>query len=661
MKQLLHTLALLLLAHTATAQYGADTFAVKINAYKTQAGDVGIYWKKIPSATSYTVHRKTKTATSWGTALATVPAADSFYVDATLTAGKDYEYSVTKNGGTVSATGYIHVGNEAAPIHNRGTLQLLVDNTFATPCSTAIYQLMKDLAGDGWEVVRNDFDRTATDVTIRNQIIATKAAHSDLNAVLIVGRIAVPYSGNIAPDGHTPDHQGAWPADCYYADVNDTWTDANVNTTGATGTRNDNTPGDGKWDQNTIAGDLELQVGRIDFANMPMFAATTTDEASLLNTYLARLHDYKMTTLAMNKRALIDDNFGAFNGEAFAQNGWRNFSPLVGLNAVFALDYSSTLNTDTYQWAYGCGAGSYTSCNGVATSTDFTTKQANAIFSMMFGSYFGDWGADNSLLRAPMCSSVPVLASVWAGRPNVFLHHMALGENIGYSMRLSQNNNSLYAPTNYGARFVHPALMGDVSLRTEYVAPPTNVVVVQATNGADISWTASADPDVTTYALYRSNNEFGPYTHVASVTGTTANDIGVGLPDGNTFYMVRAGKLQQTPSGSYVNLGIGVVDSEYIDYPVSVKDVANNYSLKLYPNPVAEQLNVSISIQKYATAELAITDIYGRTIWQQSSRVGGNNNVITIDVAHLPAGIYMLQTNIGGQALTEKWIKLPQH
>lgn len=659
-------LALLLMAQTAVAQYGADTFAVKINAYKNLNGDVGIHWRKIPGATSYTVYRKAKTATSWGTALATVPAADSFYVDATLTTGKDYEYRVTEAGGTVNATGYIHVGNEMPAMHSRGTLQLLVDNTLATPCSTAIHQLMLDLAGDGWEVVRNDFARSATDVTIRNQIIATKATHSNLSAVLILGRIAVPYSGNIAPDGHTPDHQGAWPADCYYGDVDGTWTDASVNTTTATGTRNDNTPGDGKWDASALPSDLELQVGRIDFANMPMFATTTTDEANLMNNYLARLHSYKMATLTMNKRALIDDNFGAFSGEAFAQNGWRNFAPLVGFDELYALDYATTLNTDAYQWAYGCGAGSYTSCNGVATSAGFTTNQANTIFSMMFGSYFGDWDGNNSLLRAPMCSSVPALASIWAGRPNAFLHHMALGENIGYSMRLSQNNNALYMPTNFGARYVHAALMGDVSLRNDYMATAGAVTAAALgpDQGASIAFVGSTDPDVSAYHVYRSEHEFGPYKLIGngSMSGVYT-DVEPGVADGVKYYMVRSSKLQSTPSGSYYNLGIGeIAMPAFVDFPpVGVKHIAEATTLNIYPNPTTNKLNISVGIKKAATASLSITDVYGRVLWRKTNEIRPDNNTITIDITHLPSGTYMLQTNIEGERLTEKWIKLPQH
>ena len=43
------------------------------------------------------------------------------------------------------------------------------------------------------------------------------------------GHVPVPYSGDIVPDGHMPDHVGAWPCDGFYGDMDGTWTDNAVN------------------------------------------------------------------------------------------------------------------------------------------------------------------------------------------------------------------------------------------------------------------------------------------------------------------------------------------------------------------------------------------------------------------------------------------------
>ena len=40
---------------------------------------------------------------------------------------------------------------------------------------------------------------------------------ANTKAVFLFGHVPVPYSGDIVPDGHYADHQGAWPCDGYYA------------------------------------------------------------------------------------------------------------------------------------------------------------------------------------------------------------------------------------------------------------------------------------------------------------------------------------------------------------------------------------------------------------------------------------------------------------
>ena len=47
--------------------------------------------------------------------------------------------------------------------------------------------------------------------------------------MFLFGHVPVPYSGDIVPDGHAPDHQGAWPCDGFYGDMDGLWTDCSVN------------------------------------------------------------------------------------------------------------------------------------------------------------------------------------------------------------------------------------------------------------------------------------------------------------------------------------------------------------------------------------------------------------------------------------------------
>lgn len=654
MKQFYATvLCLSLYAGTSTGQAASD-YAVQLRAdIQVAPPRVTLSWKPLSGVTGYSVFRKVSKSAPW-VYLASPAATDTSYVDATVSVDTAYEYKVAKSG-SVSAFGYLYAGINAQPVHQRGSIVLLVDTLFRDSCAAGITRLMDDLSGDGWRIVRHDISRTVKDTAIKNIIKTDYSKLTDLTAVLIVGHVAVPYSGLINPDAH-PDHLGAWPADVYYGDMDGAWTDATVNATAASRTANQNVPGDGKWDQSELPSNLELQVSRIDVANMPLFGKS---EVEMMQTYLDKAHLYKMDSLAIVKRALIDDNFGAFSGEAFAANGWRNFAPVVGRGNIQSADYITALNDSSYQWAFGCGGGSYTSASGIGNTIDFKGKNVKNIFTVMFGSYFGDWDAANNFLRAPLCADEPALTSCWAGRPNWFFHHMALGEHIGYSTFISQNNSgTAYAPSNFYPRYVHMALLGDLSLRTDYIQPASRPVIsAVGTGGVKVDWAASPDPDVAGYYVYRSDSLYGSYKRISSMLTTlTFNDVSGS--SGLKYYMVRPVKLEQTPSGTYYNLGLGLSDSATVSYPVSVENVSMwRAGVVAYPNPADALLNVYFEAARVADIALVIVDFQGREVSRSDYRMQAGEHTITVDVSTLVPGNYLLRMEGNGEYRTVKFSK----
>lgn len=639
-------------------------YAVQLSA-TTQASppSITLKWRKIPFGTPvYYVYKKAKTATSWGTALSTITTGDTTYQDNAVIVDSVYEYSVNASGTTLATnpTGYMLAGIKAPAIHNRGALVLLVDSAFTDSCATDLATLAKDINGDGWQVIRHDLSRTLKDTAIKSVITKDYTRIPNVKAVLIVGHLAVPYSGDLNPDAH-PDHLGAWPADVYYGCMTGTWTDVSVNEVVSSNTANYNIPGDGKWDQTGLPVKPQLQVSRIDFNNMPAFSAT---EVQMMRRYLRRAHTYKMDSLGVRKRALISDNFGPFSGEAFAANGWRNFTPMVSRDSIFNLPFISSLADSSFQWAYGCGGGTYTGAGGIGNTADFASAGAvHSIFTMLFGSYFGDWNYQDNFLRAPLCADTPALTSCWAGRPNWFLHHMALGEHIGYDANLTQSAyTSLYTPPNYMAGAVHVALMGDLTLRTDYIKPASNLTVAPVTaHGATITWTASPDMAVLGYYVYRTDSAYGYYQRVSPmITGTSFSDT-VGM-DGVKYYMVRPVKLQSTPSGSYYNLGIGQTKSATVDFPapsVSV-DVTQlqPVELTIFPNPVQNTLGVVITSCTSQDAWLQLLDMAGRVFYPAAKQLQAGRNALSLDVSGLPPGIYSLLVRTNDGIASMKWTKL---
>lgn len=535
----------------------ASTYTVLLQVEVVDTTSLKLTWNVDANATNYTINRKNLSDQTWGAPVAVVPGTDTMYLDLGLSRGQTYEYRIVKTTGSYGGYGYALAGIEVAQANNNGDALLLVEYSVDSALQNEIDQLIADLKADGWRVMKEAIDADTGVYAVKNIITTAFSNLPAMRMVYLLGHVPVPYSGNIAPDGHVPDHQGAWPADVYYAEINDLWTDQNVNTTGASSVRNQNIPGDGKFDQNSLPGSAELMIGRVDFYDLPLFSST---EIELTRSYLNRVHDYKMGNWTLPKRALIDDNFGAFGGEAFASNGWRNFSPLVGRNQIEALDYRTTLATSGYLFSYGCGGGSFTSAGGIGTSADFAGDSLQTGFTMLFGSYFGDWDNQNAFMRSALAQGTTMSIS-WAGRPHWHYHSLAMGMPIGMSALITQNNNNLYT-YNYGQRGVHVALLGDPSLRMEYVAPPTALQVDTVdTFHIQVNWTASSDTAIDGYDIYQSIDG-SPFFKLNDqpLNESTYVDSCV-IHAGSYTYMVKAVKLEQGFSGSYWNSSLGVSDS----------------------------------------------------------------------------------------------------
>lgn len=545
----------------AFAQSPADYAVPLSSSVATSPPMIRLEWPAA-SATGYTIHRKLPDASAW-TTITSLTSSATHFEDFDVSVGAELEYRVTRTSASVTAYGYALCGIEAPLRDPRGTVLLVVDRAHEAALTTELAQLRDDLMGDGWRLL--ELPVSATDAVSAVKVAiqsACDAASNTVTTLFLLGHVPVPLSGNISPDGHA-DHRGAWVADTFYGDLDGTWTDSTVSNNVANDPRNRNVPGDGKYDQSYVPSDLELEVGRVDLSNLPAFGVTETE---LLRRYLDKNHRFRHGLLTAPSRCLIDDNFGTFSGEAFAQNGWRNGNILVGAENVAALDWTGTLATEAYLWAYGCGGGWYTSCSGVATSSDFAGEDFRAIFTMLFGSYFGDWESSaghftqNSLMRAALASG-DILTCAWAGRPHWFFHHMGLGRHIGYSTRATQNGSgSRYPPSNFGARQVHVSLMGDPTLRQHVVSPPSNLVAqLVADPGAslrfDLTWDASAD-ETAAYRVYRSEGSDGDLALLAEVP-PTQTEFTDPAPHANHRYLVRSVALVSTRSGSYFDASQG--------------------------------------------------------------------------------------------------------
>lgn len=551
MKQLLITL-LVFNSFLLTAQFDFEKSVLLTASQNTSPHAITLHWDDDPNANSYTITRKSINQNIWFDNLGTLDGSANSFTDSTAQIGQAYEYRVIRQANGYTGFGYIYSGFEVEHSSDRGILLLVVDDSIADDLQTEIQRYISDARGDGWQVKDIYVDRNASSANIR-AIIQSRYYEDPArtNCAFLLGHVPVPYSGQLAPDGH-PDHIGAWSADAYYADLNGNWTDQTVNTTAASRPENDNIIGDGKWDQSSIPSPVELQIGRVDFAKLPAFADS---EVELLRKYLNKNHAFRHKFFDVQRKGIVENNFSSFS-EGFGQNGWKNFVPMFGRDMVTYQDYRSTLQNEDFLFSYGCGGGSYTSASGIITTNQFATDSLRSVFTILFGSYFGDWDSNNNLLRAALASGT-TLTNCWAGRPNWMLHPMALGSHIGLSAQISMDNSSTYSGGS-GAHGVHIALMGDPTLRLHSVSPPSDVDLTEMVGNVLIEWKPSNDP-VLGYNIYRKSLDEGIYQKINNALISTNNFVDSCHISGDHLeYLVKAVLLESSASGTYYNESQGI-------------------------------------------------------------------------------------------------------
>lgn len=665
-------------------------FSVTVEA-KVQSSPkpaITLTWNSDDRAESYAVFRKDPTMHSWsdqaewGSAIANLGKDVLTYTDENVTPGIAYEYQVLKvctpagiktlNLGvtdTVTSyfgSGYILSGINVSPILSRGTVILLIDSTMVSPLSAEIARLEQDLKNELWTVVK----RTAPRATAFNpEAVATtkeiifsiiEKNPNEQYSILLLGRIPVPYSGLMAPDGHSPDHVGAWPADVYYADFDGEWADESINSNGASRAENKNIPGDGKFDKSANDADIKYPIGRIDFYNLTSFAET---EVQLLKRYLDKNHAFRSGEIKPVYSATVDDNFGAY-GEGFSGSAYRGFGGLVGKDNIVA-NREFLDSTITTMFSYGCGAGSYTSCAGVGGIAEFSKRPITSVFTMIFGSYFGDWDSKDNVMRSVVASRGTVLTTGWAARPHWFFHPMGLGKPIGEVLLGAQNNTQQYLPAIYNTkrypggvyyqvapRGTHIALIGDPTLRMTSNMPietPKNIGVT-STVSAQIDW--ESVPNASGYLLYKSTSETGPFEALTPnpITETTFQDMNANWKQ-DVVYQVRAVMLRETKSGSFYEVSAPNT-SKKINVSVD-ENTAQEFRIACSPQPMSYSGIIQFVAPNAGQTEVSIHTMDGRLLKTLlNARIDGGAHSLVVPAQELPIGMYMVRMIMNGASFS---------
>jgi hypothetical protein len=317
-------------------------------------------------------------------------------------------------------------------------------------------------------------------------------------------------------------------------------------------------------------------------------------------------------------------------------------------------------------FAYGCGAGSYSSCSGVGATADFATKSVNSVFSMLFGSYFGDWDSENNVMRASLASKGSLLTTCWSARPHWFFHPMGLGRTVGDILITAQNNNQQYLTSVFSTkkykdgiiyqvqpRGTHISLLGDPTLRMTSNQPLVAPEIIQLSESSDntitVQWSEGGGK-FDGYFIYKSASIDGPFNQLNStpVTNLTFTDKSAKKGE-KAVYQVRTVALRTTASGTYYESS-----SPITAQPITVKvddqvTIVHDPLLKAMPQPATSFAEIHISLPTISTINLELCSMQGNsviTIQNGSFEAGDHGFVLNLQdaaLSNISSGMYMLR------------------
>lgn len=662
---------------TVSGQGGIKERAVIAHAIISEnPPKITLTWDTTGFIVSTEIYKKNKDEESFATTpIATVNAPSNIYIDEAVLPGMQYDYvfvqrtSFTVNNSAVTfAWGGISAGIKIGINPYKGNLLIVADTLIQNTLTVKFERFKNDLIEDGWVVSVADKTESDSVPTIKAKIKTwyDKDAFNS-TALILLGNIPVPYSGNFGsfdvpspPDGHTPDHNGAWVADVYYGIMNESAFTDYASNTGANREANKNRPNDGKFDQSFIPDKVVLQVGRIDMSNID---AVGLDYIGRTERYLDKDHNFRNKNIVVPSRYIFEDRLNLLGSEApgrlhfFQRSLFEKDSMKQVSNTFFA-----TVKSTPCLWSGVTTTAGYTSLSGIGSVNEFKDT-VYSVFSNYFGSYFGDWDNNNNFLRGSIGGPGYTLTSVWDGRPVYHFHHMALGENIGYSLQLTQQNQltntSLAFYPGVFQRSIHLSLLGDPTLRLHTLYPISNLSASKINNNKQVklTWDASAEQGISGYLVYRSDKEAGPY-YVISYSMVSVTSFTDEHPlSGDNHYMVKTVKLETTPSGSYYNVSQGrrvlAEDVDGTSVQVSVSQSALLDKIQLFPNPSAGELHFNKGGIE-TEIQVVVLNIEGKEIAQFTL----NNNMETIQLHRLTPGVYIIRMNDSSNTRVYKWVKL---
>ncbi len=161
--------------------------------------------------------------------------------------------------------------------------------------------------------------------------------------------------------------------------------------------------------------------------------------------------------------------------------------------------------------------------------------------------------------------------------------------------------------------------------------------------------TANADE-----SLIFAATESGPFVYVVE-EAKWYDMSGMGAP-AQTYWSVEY--LEEDEIVRFGTYGRGIWDFQIQDPVSNQNPLGNQDDLKLFPNPVQDYVHLQIPVKQKMAVRIAIYDLRGRLLSQQTLTLEKGKLDERIDSAALPSGSYILQIQSEAFQLSKKFVRL---
>jgi len=346
----------------------------------------------------------------------------------------------------------------------------------------------------------------------------------------------------------------------------------------------DNFAGDGKFDQDSIPpesdgspGRLEMPLGRIDFAKLPVYAdgiqfpgvyTEAQAELKLFQRYFDKVLRFRRNEIGFLREVRSWQGDGAFHGAIGGVMGLN--TRLIGTEATETGPQGTDLflaNTN-YIWGshgdYGLfsaiGVNQYPEARRHPSADVVQLGETpRGIIMLLDGSYMGDWYFSDSLMRTCVGMLNTSLVTLWGRDHRWRTNRVHAGAGI-----YSQLADTMASGLSISSR---RSILGDPTLRERYIAKVSGFSTVKSGSNVTLTWTSNSDADEG-YRIYRADGtNTSSWTLLTSLSsGVTPFTTAPTNPSTNA-YLVKAAGLRTSGSGSITVLSIGTVSSNEISIP----------------------------------------------------------------------------------------------